>query len=226
MWYVKLLSKKEAADRTTAFFFEKPRTLSATKKVRGKPKKFDFIPGQFIEITLNKETYPFSIASSPKEKELMITTRMRPSKFKKALGKLKIGVKVRIEGPFGQFVLHQKKKMPAVFLAGGIGITPFYSMIKTSPDRKIILFYSNRKKKDAPFLEELSADKNFKMIAVLTRESKKRINPKMIKNNIKEWRKAVYYAVGSTGFVQSMADMLSKMKIKPEQVKTENFPGY
>ena len=256
-YLVKLLSKKEVAEKTTAFFFEKP-------------KGFRFVPGQFIEITLNKETYPFSIASSPKEKDLMITTRMRASKFKNSLKKLKIGSRVKIDGPFGQFILHKNKNIPAVFLAGGIGITMPRSIIKNHPDRKIILFYSNRKQKDAAFLEELkklesknqSTQRNlsarpssqhfessgFKMIAIMTREpvrpvrqilrvvnkvesqaqgkNGKHINPKMLKDNLKDWRKSIYYAVGSTGFVQSMAALLAKMKIKPEQIKTENFSGY
>ncbi len=231
---IRFLAKKEVAEKTMAFFFEKP-------------KGFKFVPGQFIEITLNKDAYPFSIASSPKEKDLMLTTRMRPkSKFKKTLGKLKIGTRVKIEGPFGQFVLHQNKRIPAVFLAGGIGITPFRSIIKTFPNRKITLFHSNRKKKDTPFLEELKTlqSKNFKLVTIMTRQGDRHLSPKILKDSIKKWRKVpigkanrgssisrsdigtIYYAVGSTGFVQSMTDMLSKMKIKPENIKTENFPGY
>ncbi|MEK7659106.1 MAG: FAD-dependent oxidoreductase [Patescibacteria group bacterium] len=222
MYLSKLLVKKESAKKTTTFFFEKP-------------KKFKFIPGQFIEITLNKEVHSFSIASSPEEKEVMIATRMRPTKFKKFLGKLKIGAKIKIEGPFGQFVLH--KNMGSVFLAGGIGITPFRSMIKSFPNREITLFYSNRKPKEAVFLNELinlgKQNKKFKLIATMTKATKKEwnghfgyISQKMIKNNLKNWRSVIYYVVGSSGFVQAMADILSKMGLKPEQIKTENFPGY
>lgn len=215
MHLVKLISKKEVAEKTMAFFFEKP-------------KKFKFVPGQFIEIYLNKKIYSFSIASSPKEKELMITTRMRLSKFKNSLKKLKIGSLVKIDGPFGQFVLPQNKTIPIVLLAGGIGITPLRSMIKNSANRKITLFYSNRRTEDAAFLKELKTlqNRNFKLIATMTKENGKHINSKMIKNNVKDWRKAMYYAVGSTGFVQSMADMFSEIEIKLENVKTENFSGY
>lgn len=214
-YLIKLLSKKEVAEKTTAFFFEKP-------------KGFKFTPGQFIEICLDKNlVHAFSIASSPKEKELMIATRMRPSAFKNSLNKLKIGSGVKIDGPFGQFVLHKNPKTPAVLLAGGIGITPFRSMIKEFTNRKITLFYSNRKPKDAAFLDELKKmeNKNFKLSAIMTKLNG-HINSKMIKDNLKNWRKAIYYAVGSAGFVQAMANLLSKMKIKPENVKTENFPGY
>jgi len=234
-YLVKLLSKKEVAEKTTAFFFEKPKNRSTQSTLSARPSSqriessgFKFMPGQFIEVTLNNQTYPFSIASSPKEKELMITTRMRPSKFKKALKNFKIGTKVKIEGPFGQFVLHKNTKIPAVFLAGGIGITPFRSMLKNESNRKITLFYSNKKTKDAAFLEELKKieNKSFKLVAIMTREGGKYISPKVLKENVKNWQKAIYYAVGSTGFVQSMADMLSEMKIKPEQIKTENFSGY
>ena len=235
-YLVKLIDKKEVAEKTTAFFFEKPKNQSTQNTLSARPSSqriensgFKFTPGQFIEMHLNKKVYSFSIASSPKEKELMITTRMRPSKFKNALKKLKIGDRVKIDGPFGQFVLHKNKKNPAVFLAGGIGITPFRSMIKSYPDRKITLFYSNRKPEDAAFLGELkeleNKKKNFKLVAIMTSLTG-HINPKMMKENVKNWQKAIYYTVGSTGFVQSMADMLSKMKLKPEQIKTENFSGY
>lgn len=215
-YFVKLLAKKEVARETIAFFFEKP-------------KRFKFVPGQFIEIHLNKKVYSFSIASSPKEKELMITTRIRPSAFKKALKKLKTGDRVKIDGSFGQFALHKNIKIPAVFLAGGIGITPFRSIIKGSLNRKITLFYSNRKNEDVAFLNELkeleNKNKNFKLMVIMTKLTG-HINPKMIKEDVKNWREAIYYAVGSTGFVQSMVNMLSEMKIKPEQIKTENFSGY
>ena len=215
-YLVKLIAKKEVARQTTAFFFDKP-------------KGFKFIPGQFIEIHLGKNPiYSFSLASSPKEKDLMITTRMRPSEFKNKLNGLKIGNRIKIDGPFGQFTLHENKNTLAVFLAGGIGVTPFHSMIKDSLNRKITLFHSNRNKKDAPFLEELKKmeDKNFKLVSVFTKENNERIDSKMLKKNIKNWRKAIFYAVGSTGFVQSMVNLLSEMKIKPENIKTENFSGY
>ena len=98
-YLVKLIDKKEVARKTTAFFFEKP-------------KEFKFIPGQFIEIHINKNlTHEFSITSSPKEKELIIATRMRQSVFKNSLKKLKIGSKIRIEGPFGQLAIHKNKQM-------------------------------------------------------------------------------------------------------------------
>lgn len=225
LYLVKLLSKKEVAEKTTAFFFEKPRG-------------FKFTPGQFIELHLDKNlVHAFSIASSPKEKELMIATRMRPTRFKKNLKKLKIGARIKIEDPFGQFVLHKNRKIPAVLLAGGIGITPFRSMIKNSPNHKITLFYSNRKLKDTAFLDELinleKQNKRFKLIATMTKATKKEwggpfghINQKMIKNNLGDWEKPIYYVVGSSKFVQAMANLLSEMKIKPGQIKTENFSGY
>ena len=215
-YVIKFLAKKEAAEKTTAFFFEKP-------------KKFEFIPGQFIEISLNKESHAFSIASSPQEKELMIATRMRPSAFKNSLKNLKIGSRVKIEGPFGQFVLHKNRKIPAVFLAGGIGITPFRSMIKDSPNHKITLLYSNRRPEDAAFLGELkeseNRNKDFKLVAIMTGLTG-HINSKMIKESVKESRNLIYYIVGSTGFVQSMANRLANMKVKSENIKTENFSGY
>ena len=118
-----LLGRTEVAEATAAFQFEKPP-------------HFVFKAGQYIDLTITGSqhgsgelTHTFSIASSPGEKELLVTTRMRITDFKEALSALPIGSAVRIEGPMGSFCLHNNTARPAVFLAGGIGIAPFLSMV-------------------------------------------------------------------------------------------------
>jgi glycine betaine catabolism B len=78
----------------------------------------------------------------------MFTTRIRDSPYKKRLYILEDGTKVNVRGPEGQFVLHDDYSKPAVFLSGGIGVTPFRSMIKYTTDKqlplKIVMFDSNR----------------------------------------------------------------------------------
>ena len=84
---------------------------------------------------------------------------MSDTAFKRVLKTMPLGTEVRIVGPFGSLILHQNADRPAVFLAGGIGITPFRSMLLQATEQKLpyhlILFYSNRRPEDAAFLEEL-----------------------------------------------------------------------
>ena len=89
----------------------------------------------------------------------MISTRIRDSPYKQKLSALEEGTKVKVRGPEGQFVLHDDYSKPAVFLSGGIGVTPFRSMIKYTTDlqqpRKIIMFDSNRNKENILFKKNL-----------------------------------------------------------------------
>src|SRR2546427_661655 len=101
------------------------------------------------------------LASAPPDDDVVVTTRMRDAAFKRVLGSMPIGATVQAEGPFGSFTLHINAAKPAVFLAGGIGITPFRSMIRDAAARKLphhlYLFYSNNRPEDAAFLDELAA---------------------------------------------------------------------
>src|SRR2546421_1638796 len=119
-------------------------------------------------------TRPFTIASAPHELELMIATRMRASAFKRTLAAASLGTKVEMEGPAGVMVLHEDAARPAVFLAGGIGITPFLAMARDAARRRLrhrlSLFYSNRRPQDAAFLAELERlqGPNFRLISTMT----------------------------------------------------------
>jgi len=173
---VRLQQKEAVAEGTVAFHFQKPADL-------------EFKAGQFIDVTLidpqetdaEGNTRSFSIASAPFETDLIIATRMRDTAFKRVLNSLALGTEVSIAGPFGSFTLRQDSQ-PAVFLAGGIGITPFRSMLLQAFHdrmvRRFVLFYSNRRPEDAAFLEELQQlDRNaggFRLIAVMTDMKKSR----------------------------------------------------
>src|SRR5262245_8721351 len=123
-YQVRLKSRREIAEGTMAFHFEKPPG-------------FSFKAGQALSWTLvdppetdaEGNTRNFSIASAPGEADLMIATRMRDTAVKRALKTIPLGTEVRIVGPFGSLILHQNTARQAVFLAGGIGITPFRSML-------------------------------------------------------------------------------------------------
>jgi len=140
---VRLRKKEAIAEGTMTFYFEKPAG-------------FQFKPGQFANLTLvsppetdaEGNVRMFSIASAPFEDDLMFTTRMRDTAFKRVLKSMPFGTEIKLGGPFGSFTLHSDSSRPAVFLAGGIGITPFRSMIlhasRSRLPHRLLLFYSNR----------------------------------------------------------------------------------
>lgn len=118
--------------RTTA-----EKTYEVSFNLSGK--SFSFIAGQYIRVTVPKLLYDdqkgpsrvFTIASSPNEKnKLAIAFRDSESGFKKTLLELSQGSLVEIEGPFGYFTLPKNTSRPLIFIASGIGITPFLSMIR------------------------------------------------------------------------------------------------
>jgi ferredoxin-NADP reductase len=131
-----------------------------------KPADFQFRAGQSMDLTLlnppetdaEGNSRAFSMASAPFDNH-PIATRMRDTAFKRVLPKTSPGVQVKIDHPGGSFVLHRNSEKPAVFLAGGIGITPFLSIIRQAGHDKsphqMYLFYSNRRPEDAAFLDLL-----------------------------------------------------------------------
>ena len=118
----KLMRREEVAEGTMAFHFERPP-------------EFDFRPGQYADLTLSNppetdaegNTRTFSIASAPFENELVFTTRMRDTAFKRSLKNIALATEVQISPAAGSFTLHKNRAKAAVFLAGGIGITTFLS---------------------------------------------------------------------------------------------------
>lgn len=119
-----LISKEVVAEGTFAFHFKRPEG-------------FEWRAGQSMDVTLidppetdGNNTHAFSIVSAPHEETLTIATRLRGSAYKRVLETADSGLEVEIEGPFGSFTLHENESRAAIMLVGGIGITPFISMIK------------------------------------------------------------------------------------------------
>ncbi len=234
----KLQARQEVADRTMAFRFEKPVGWS-------------FKPGQFVELTLinppetdgEGNSRAFSIASAPYEASLTVATRLRDTAFKRVLKSLPVGAEVKIEGPYGNLVLHNNAARAAVILAGGIGITPFRSMVlhaaKEKLPHRIFLFYSNRRPEDAPFLEDLQAagreNPNYRFIPTMTemRNSKRswsgetsRIDKEMLDRHIGDARSPVYYIAGPPAMVNGLHAMLNSAGVDDDDIRTEEFAGY
>ena len=150
----RLIERTEVADGTMAFAFERPAG-------------FNFRAGQFVLISLSNPLYTdakgnrrtFSIASPPQETgRLEIAVRMTGSALKRSLAEMELGSPLEILGPSGSFVLQKETSVPAIFIAGGVGITPFRSMLIDAAGsglRQIItLIYSNRNPEAAAFHEE------------------------------------------------------------------------
>ena len=158
-------------------------------------------------------TRTFSIASPPFENELVFTTRMRDTAFKRSLKKVPLDTEVKIGSAAGSFTLHKNPAKPAVFLAGGIGITPFLSIVRQADhDRlphKLYLFYSNRRPEDAAFLGTLQnmekTNPNFRLICTMTEMSKSKkdwkgetalIDKELLSKHLAVLQGPIYYIAG------------------------------
>jgi ferredoxin-NADP reductase/nitrite reductase/ring-hydroxylating ferredoxin subunit len=192
----------------------------------------------------------FTISSSPTESFIMISTRIRDSPYKQRLSSLEEGVKVKVRGPEGKFVLHEDYSKPAVFLSGGIGVTPFRSMIKYATDKqlpvKIIMFDSNRNEQNIlyknEFNEWVNTNKNLKIVFAITEDGDKqsstsssctreqgRIGKEMLTKHVSsdEVNHAIFYVCGPPAMLNAMKSILEdKLKITKERIKVEEFTGY
>jgi ferredoxin-NADP reductase len=225
---VALQGREEVAEGTMAFRFAKPAG-------------FSFKPGQSVSLALidpppepNSARRTFSLASAPFEDELAVATRMREgSAFKRALMALPDGAPVRLSGPLGQMTLHEDPARAAVFIAGGIGITPFRSMLlQAERDRlehRLLLAYSNRRREHAAFLAELQAleqrNPRFRLFAPMS-DVDGMINEEMLKRFTSDAAAPVYYLAGPPAMVEAMKAILARNGVDEEHVHSEEFFGY
>lgn len=221
-------------------------TLSVDFDLLGSEVSFD--PGQYIFVRLINPPFTdakgsqryFSITNPPGQKGVFsITTRIRDSAFKKSLEALVIGTDVEIGPPRGVFVLPKESTKPLVFIAGGIGITPFLCMSRYVRDEKldykITLIYSNKDKESTVFLQELldmaKNNSNFKLIATMTQDpkwngEKRRIDAQFIKDYFKNPNDYAYYVAGPPMMVDAIYNALINAGVDSSNIKTENFAGY
>lgn len=188
----------------------------------------------------------FTLASSPTEDFTLICTRIRDSPYKKRLASLDVGIKVKVRGPEGKFVLHEDYTKPAVFLSGGIGVTPFRSMIMYATDKqlplRIVMFDSNRNEQNILFKTEFdecaNRNKNLRIIYTITEEEqgvagewkgeKGKIDKAMLTRymSTNELDNSVFYICGPPAMLKAMQNMLRDFQIPDERIKTEEFTGY
>jgi ferredoxin-NADP reductase/nitrite reductase/ring-hydroxylating ferredoxin subunit len=191
----------------------------------------------------------FSITSSPTEQDLMISTRIRDTPYKQKLASLQEDAKILAWGPKGEFVLHEDHSKPAVFLSGGIGVTPFRSMIKYATDKqlpvKIIMFDSNRNAQNILYKDEFdrwaSQNKNLKIIYTITEEEQQasdtsswsgergRIDKSMLKRHLTEDEigNAIFYVCGPPGMLKAIQEVLQQeLQVPKDRLRIEAFTGY
>lgn len=207
-----------------------------------------FKAGQYFFVTLPSLNYPddrgprrhFSIVNSPNEKGMLtMTTRMTGSGFKKTLSELPIGTQVQVGPIAGTFTLPENFTQPLVFIAGGIGITPFMSMLKYVAEEKlparIVLIYSNRNQASTAYLnqvQELARQiPDFKLILSMTDDEtwqgeKRKIDDVFIKEYTQDLQNPLFYVVGPPAMAEVIRTELQKLAIPEENLKLENFSGY
>jgi ferredoxin-NADP reductase len=233
-----LLGRVAVADRTMSFSFAKPAGWS-------------YRAGQFVDITLldppetdaEGNMRGFSISSAPREDVITITTRLRDTAFKRVLQSMPLGTPVRVEGPFGDLRLHHAAR-PAVLLAGGIGITPFRSIVVEAIDGgslpyPVILFHANRRPEDAAFADEFRSlalrDPNLTFVPTMTATphsseawdgERGHIDAAMLRRHLDGVVDPIYYIAGPPGMVQSLRTMLIASGVDEDDVRIEEFTGY
>jgi ferredoxin-NADP reductase len=233
----RLIRTDRIAAETAAFTFDLQDQLS-------------FEAGQTCDLTIPAPKYQddhgairtFSIASSPADTpRVLFATRLTGTAFKRTLLEAEAGLEIDVDGPYGSFVLHKNAAKPAVFLTGGIGITPFRSIIKDATERRLahrlMLFYANRTPASAAFLSDLegwqAANPNFRLVATVDDVGGEPwshqtgvMNAAFIKPHLQDLANAIYYLAGPPGFVKAMRTALDQLGADPDDIRTEEFSGY
>jgi ferredoxin-NADP reductase len=235
---IALVSREMVADRTMSFRFEKPAGWA-------------YRAGQSLDMTLidppetdaEGNLRAFTISSTPREHVIQITTRLRDTAFKRVLQQVPLGTEVKIAGPFGDLHLHRAAR-PAVLLAGGIGITPFRSLLVEAIAAGVLpypvaVFHANRRPEDAAFGDEFRAlerkDSNLTFVPTVTVEADSRqawngesgrIDAAMLGRHLDAVTDPIYYIAGPSGMVEATRPMLMALGVDEDDIRTEEFSGY
>jgi ferredoxin-NADP reductase len=227
---------REVADRTLFVVFD---LLGA---------EVDFRAGQYFWVTLldpphDDEKGPrrhISVATSPTDSGVLgLCTRLRDSAFKRSLAELEVGAEVDVEQPKGSFVLPDEVDRPYAFVAGGIGITVFRSMLRYIRDagtgHRVTLVYSNRDRASTPFLDELTelegALPGFRLVLTMTQDpgwegESRRLDEHVLRDHLGDLGGYRFLVAGPPGMVESVEEALKGAGVADEDVVPERFSGY
>jgi ferredoxin-NADP reductase len=208
----------------------------------------DFRPGQYFWVTLIDPPYDdekgprrhITVVTSPTERGVLgLCTRLRDSAFKRSLAELPLGADVDVEEPKGTFVLPGETDGPYVFVAGGIGITVFRSMLRFIADNRlshrVTLVYSNRDRESAAFLDELAElDRtldNLSLVLTMTQDpgwdgETRRIGADLLRDHLGDLDGYTYLIAGPPAMVEAVEGALGEAGLPEEQILSQRFSGY
>ena len=214
-------------------------------------KPFAFAPGQYMEWTLAHERADargnrryFTLASSPTEKNLRLGVKFYPrsSSFKQSMLTMDRNSQIVASQLSGDFTLPPDPRQKCVFIAGGIGITPFRSMLKylldTQQRRAIVVFNVNRTAADLVYDDVLHAAQTHLGVKVVNTLTDTRMKPswwkgrwgyideQLISEEVPDYRHCVFYLSGPNAMVESFQRVLARMGLHAWQIKTDFFPGF
>jgi ferredoxin-NADP reductase len=205
-------------------------------------------PGSYFWVELPDRGYQdekglrrhISLVTSPTETGIVgLATRLRNTAFKRTLAELDVGDEVAVEEPKGSFLLPEDTSVDYVFIAGGIGITVFRSMLRYIADEalpyRVTLVYSNRDRESAAFLDELEELERridgLRVVLTITEQEgwegeSRRIDADMLRDHLGDLETHRFYVAGPPAMAESVSESLLAAGVPEEQVVTSRFSGY
>ena len=207
-------------------------------------------PGQILHYELDALAFPdergnrrhFTISSSPTEEGVvMFTTKIRGSAFKETLRQAPIGYELTCKSPEGEFVLQEgETRLRHVFIAGGIGVTPYRSILRYSADMNeplnVLMLYFNRSSADIVFRRELEgiAQKmpTFSLVNVLTepeegwKGQQGKLDEEVLRKCVPDPGGVCFWVSGPPGMVSGCRELLEQIGVKDQSIRTDRFMGY
>lgn len=222
-------------------------TLLVTFDLLGQ--EVDFTPGQYFFVTLPDVGYQdekglrrhITVVTSPNERGVLgFATRMRETAFKRSLRELPVGAEVEVEPPKGSFALPEDASRPLVFVAGGIGITVFRSMLRYIQEEgrpyRVTLVFSNRDRESTAFLDELQElereSPSLRLVLTMTQDpgwegETRKIDSQFLRDHLGEdLNENTFLVAGPPGMVEGMQEALAEAGVDEENVIAERYSGY
>jgi ferredoxin-NADP reductase len=222
-------------------------TLLVTFDLLGE--EMDFTPGQYFHVTLPNIgdddekglRRHITVVTSPNEKGVLgFATRMRDSAFKRTLRELPVGSDVEVEAPKGKFGLPDDASRPVVFVAGGIGITVFRSMLRYISEEqlpyRVTLIYSNRDRESTAFLDELRelehALPDFKLVLTMTQDpgwqgETRKVDGEFVRDYLDDdLNRYTFLVAGPPAMAEGVQGALRDAGVRDENVIAEHYSGY